>query len=307
MSSTRRELDLPARVHHHHPVGDAGDDAEVVGDQQDRRARAVLDALEHVEHLRLDRDVERGRRLVGDEQVGIVRDRHRDHRPLAHAARVLVRILVGAAARRGDADEVEQLDRRGRAASLLEMSWCTVIASAIWSPTVNTGFSAASASWKIIAILAPRTLAQLLVRLRRAGPRRGTRPRPLIRADFGQQAEDRQRRDALARARLPDDAERLCLVHVEAHAVDRVHDAVVGRELDPQIAHRQDDVADRELGLAFVDCERRDREIALVELVRLVRRQRLDRRLRRSLRAPGGRGGRTRRGGRRRGSSRTAR
>ena len=51
-----------------HPVGDAGDHAEVVGDQHDRRARAVLDALEHLEHLGLDGHVERGGRLVGDEQ-----------------------------------------------------------------------------------------------------------------------------------------------------------------------------------------------------------------------------------------------
>ena len=72
--------------------------------------RAVLDALEHLEHLGLDGHVERGGRLVGDEHVGVVGDRHRDHRPLAHAARVLVRVLVDALARVRDADDLEQLD-----------------------------------------------------------------------------------------------------------------------------------------------------------------------------------------------------
>ena len=84
--------------------------------------RAVLDALEHLEHLRLDRDVERGRRLVGDEHVGLVGDRHGDHRPLAHAAGELVRVLLGALRRVRDADEVEQLDHPARRArSLLDV------------------------------------------------------------------------------------------------------------------------------------------------------------------------------------------
>ena len=39
-----------------------------------------------LEDLGLDRDVERGRRLVGDEQVRIGREGHGDHDALAHAA-----------------------------------------------------------------------------------------------------------------------------------------------------------------------------------------------------------------------------
>ena len=63
---------------------------------------------EHLEHLGLDRDVERGRRLVGDEQLRRVGDRHRDHRPLAHPAGELVRVVAGAVAGLRDADELEQ-------------------------------------------------------------------------------------------------------------------------------------------------------------------------------------------------------
>ena len=64
-----------------------------------------------LEDLRLDRHVERGRRLVGDQQLGVVDQRHRDHHALAHAARELVRVGVDAPARLGDADEPEHLDR----------------------------------------------------------------------------------------------------------------------------------------------------------------------------------------------------
>ena len=74
--------------------------------------RSVADQLED---LRLDRHVERRRRLVGDQEVGVARERHRDHHALAHAARELVRVVVDAHARLGDADRVEQLDRAPRA------------------------------------------------------------------------------------------------------------------------------------------------------------------------------------------------
>ena len=49
--------------------------------------------------------------------------------------------------------------------SFLCTSWCTVIASAICAPTVNTGFSAVSASWKIIAIFWPRIGWSCVLRL----------------------------------------------------------------------------------------------------------------------------------------------
>ena len=64
------QLDLATGVHHEHPVRRAGDDSEIVRDEKDGGARAVLDPLEHFQHLGLDGDVERGRRLVGDEHSG---------------------------------------------------------------------------------------------------------------------------------------------------------------------------------------------------------------------------------------------
>ena len=107
----RGVLDDLAGVHHRDPVAHAGDDAEVVGDQQHGDAEALLQVGEEVEDLRLDRDVERRRRLVGDEQLGFARQRHGDEHPLAHAAGHLERVLLDALRRVGDADHVEQLDR----------------------------------------------------------------------------------------------------------------------------------------------------------------------------------------------------
>ena len=107
----RAELDDAPGIHHRDPVADFRDDAEIVGDEQDRGALLAPQIVEQAEHLRLDRDVERGRRLVGDQDAGIVGERHGDADPLAHAAGKLVRIAVGALARVGDLDQFEELDR----------------------------------------------------------------------------------------------------------------------------------------------------------------------------------------------------
>ena len=68
-------------------------------------------SLHQLEDLRLHRHVERGRGLVGDEQLRVADQRHRDHRALAHAAGELVRVVVEPLVRVGDADAVEHLDR----------------------------------------------------------------------------------------------------------------------------------------------------------------------------------------------------
>ena len=108
-------LDHLAGIHHRDAVGDARDDAEIVGDQDHRHAELALQVGEQTQDLRLDRDVERGRRLVGDDQVGIAHQRHRDHHALAQPARELMRILAEPARGGGDADLLEQLDARARA------------------------------------------------------------------------------------------------------------------------------------------------------------------------------------------------
>ena len=54
--------------------------------------RGGAGVVDQIEDLGLDRDVERRRRLVGDQQLRLVGERHRDHHALAHAAGELVRI-----------------------------------------------------------------------------------------------------------------------------------------------------------------------------------------------------------------------
>ena len=74
---------------------------------------SVGQAAEELEDLRLDRDVERRRRLVGDHQLRLERERHGDHHALAHAARELVREVVEPRLGLRDADHLEELDGPG--------------------------------------------------------------------------------------------------------------------------------------------------------------------------------------------------
>ena len=64
----RRELDDAAEVHHADAIGDVMDHREVVRDEEVGEAAAALQVAHQVQHLRLHRDVERGGRLVADEE-----------------------------------------------------------------------------------------------------------------------------------------------------------------------------------------------------------------------------------------------
>ena len=111
-----------ALLHHRDVAGDLAHDAEIVGDEQQRHAELGLQVLEQREDLRLHGDVERGRRLVGDEQIGAVGERHGDHHPLPLAAGELVGIGAEARSGIGEADLGQQRDHpvagRGGAAAV---------------------------------------------------------------------------------------------------------------------------------------------------------------------------------------------
>ena len=80
-SGARTGLDDPAGVEDGDAVGDRREDAEVVRDEDDREAGLAPESVEQADDPGLDRDVERGRRLVGDEQP----------RPQASATAIAIR------------------------------------------------------------------------------------------------------------------------------------------------------------------------------------------------------------------------
>ena len=79
-------------------------------------AAARHELVEDRQHLHLHGDVEGRGRLVGDQQVGLGGQHHRDHHALAHAARDLVRIDGVDPLRVADAHRLQHL--QGPAAGL---------------------------------------------------------------------------------------------------------------------------------------------------------------------------------------------
>ena len=173
-------------------------------------------------------------------QLRLVGDRHRDHRPLTHSAGELVRILVEPALRIRHADEVEEVDtplaRRLAAHILVRPHRLGELV-----PDLQHRVERGHRILKDHRDLATPNIAQLLLAhlqqiasaedcLALHDPTRRLRDQP----------EDGELADALARTRLADDPERLAGVDIVGDVVDGVDDAVVGRELDDEVAERQD-------------------------------------------------------------------
>jgi hypothetical protein len=123
-------------------------DREVVGDDQVGQPQALLELAEQVEHLRLDRHVERGHRLVRDHQRRLEGDCACDTDALALAAGELVGVAAGGVARQ--ADQLEQL--RDASGAVVGDAVCLPAARSGWSPRPDAGLRLAIGSWNTICM-----------------------------------------------------------------------------------------------------------------------------------------------------------
>ena len=99
-------------------VAQLGDDAEIVRDEQHRQAELAHQIAQQFENLPLRRDVERGGRLVGDDQRRRAGERGGDQQPLPLPARELVRIAVERRLRVGQLHAAEQRQQCARCGAL---------------------------------------------------------------------------------------------------------------------------------------------------------------------------------------------
>ena len=106
----RPDLGDLAEIHHHHAVAHVAHHVQVVGDEQIGEAEFLLQVQQQVQHLRLDRLVQRGNRFVEDHDARLERQRAGDVDALALAAGELVRVARGIALRR-EAHPGEQFAR----------------------------------------------------------------------------------------------------------------------------------------------------------------------------------------------------
>ena len=134
------ELDDAAEIHDGDAVRDVAHHAQVVGDEQDGQAEPLLQLEQQVDDLRLHRDVERGDELVGDQALGLDRQRAGDADALALAAGELVGLAVGGVRRQ--AHQVQQLgDARLRSAGAARMLVDAERLGRASAPTVMRGLS----------------------------------------------------------------------------------------------------------------------------------------------------------------------
>jgi hypothetical protein len=231
-------LDDPPGVHHGDVVGDLGDHAEIVGDHHDRGVELGAQPLDEVEDLGLDRHVERRRRLVGDDQLGVVDERHGDHHALAHAARELVRVGVHAPSRLGNADEAEHLDG---AVARLRLGHVAVGADRLHELVADL-VERVQRRQRVLEdhrdVVAAELAHVLLGHLEEvaaveqdlAGDARVPRPR---------EAHHGQRRDGLAGARLAHDAQHLAGLDRVRDPVEGLDETVLGLEVDAEVVDLQ--------------------------------------------------------------------
>ena len=78
-------------IHHQHFVADACHHAQVVGDHDNRRVELALQLVQQGHDLRLNGNVQRGGRFIGNQQLWPAQQRHRNHHALTHTARKLMR------------------------------------------------------------------------------------------------------------------------------------------------------------------------------------------------------------------------
>ena len=106
-------LDHFAEVHDRDAVGDLPGHREVMGDEHERHAVALLQPHEQGEDVGSHRHVEHGDRLVSDEYVGAQHYRGRDRDPLPLAPRQLVGVELGELLRRLEAALLQGLVHSG--------------------------------------------------------------------------------------------------------------------------------------------------------------------------------------------------
>ena len=246
-----------AEAHHGNPVGEIFDNAQIVGNEQDAQTHVLLEVLQELEDRRLDRDIDGRGRFVGDQQIGLVGQRHRDHHPLALAARELVREGAEPPLRFLDADLFQQFQH--------------LLAGGVFHHSLMDAQDFANLLFDRVQRVERRQrllenhrnpVAADFAQDRFRGAHQFFAAEPdaagrMARLRIGQELQDRQRRDRFTGPALPDQRKGLALVDVKGHAFDGMERTVLRAEVDFQVVN-----VEQAFGVHVVrPAERRGRQI----------------------------------------------
>ena len=232
-------LDDFAFGHHADAVGHLAHDGEIVGDEHERHVALGLEALQQVEDLGLDCHIERGGRLVGDQQVRLVGERHGDHHPLALAAGKLVRIAVEPLFGVPQADlaqELQGLRPRPLAREALVQEQRLAHLPGDRVQRVQRGHRLLEDHGDAVAA---HPAHDILARAHELLAVEADAPRGVRGRRIGQKLEQRKRGHRLAGAALADQRQGLAALDVEGDAAHGMHIRFVAPEIDPEVLDGQ--------------------------------------------------------------------
>ena len=234
-------LNNAAGVHDDHIIRHFGDNAEVVRDEHDGGVDAILQVAQQVENLRLNGHIQRGGRLIGNDELGAARKRHGDHNALAHTAGELVREHLVDALAVGDADHLQQLD--GALPDLLLVVALLVVQGDDLIDLIADTEDRIQRGHRLLEDHGDHVAAQVLHdNVGRLGHIVGLVAE--VQADLAlhdlalralQQLHNREAGDRLAAARFAHHADRLADRNAERDTVNRVDRADIGEEVGMQI------------------------------------------------------------------------
>ena len=141
------DLDDAPRVHDGDAVGQVGDHGEVVGDVEGGDPVALGEVADRVEDVRLGGHVESRGRLVQDDHLGPVGERHGDRHALLLAARELMRVAAQEVAVGGQEHLGHHLGEALLALAPEEPKSCASRISMSWVPMRRAGLKEAEESW----------------------------------------------------------------------------------------------------------------------------------------------------------------
>ena len=231
-------LDHLAGVHHHDAVGDLGHDAQIMGDYQNTHAGFALQFLQQRQNLGLNGHVQRGRGFIRDQQIGLQRQRHRDHQPLPLPARELMRIFAHRGFRIGDPHPAQQPQRLGpRLPARHAMRGHRL------DDLPADGIDRVQMAQRILKDHRDLVPVDAVARGRAQLKQVAALEDDLAAGDLARrhvdQVHDRRGRHRLARSAFAKDRQRLAPVQIEADIPDRAHGARHGVKLDRQVFHLQ--------------------------------------------------------------------
>ncbi len=234
-----------ALLHHADPVRHLADDAEIMGNEQDRHAEPGLQILEELENLSLHGDVERGCRLVRNEQVRLIGERHGDHHALPLAARELVRKALQAAFRVRNADLGEKLDRPGARfgaddAAMQQEDFADLLFDGV--QRIKRRHRFLEHDRDVVAAHPPHVV---FPKPHQIPPFEQDRPGRVPRRGIRGEPHDRERGDGFSRAGFADQRHRLALADVERDTVDGRQLALATTEGDGEVVNGEKGCAGR--------------------------------------------------------------